>query len=75
MIDYFLSKISKLATSVAGFFSAYVIGWFKGKSHAERKAEDAHRENLENIVGFDDGALADRLRNRARKKDRNKRSG
>lgn len=71
MLDFILDPIRKLVAAATGFFMTYVVGFIRGFKKAENDAVKKENKKLRSNVGVSDSDLSKRLRERAKRKDRN----
>lgn len=70
MFSFIIDSIKRLVARAASLFSVYVVGLFRGYNKAENDAVKKENKKLRSNVGVSDSDLSKRLRERAKRKDR-----
>lgn len=70
MLNAIVRIVSQLVTTVMSWFA-----FRAGVKHEKQKRQDERLNQLNDALGVDDDALARKLRERAKRKDNNKRGG
>lgn len=74
MFEVFISVLGKSLGKLGGFLLVFAGGFLKGKDYVEKKVLKAKAKHLNSRAGLSDTAVADRLRERIKRKlDRNER--
>lgn len=70
MLDFIFTPVKRLLGFLSGLFLTYVIGFRKGVKHEQDKNIKEENKRLKSNLGVSDSALAKRLRDRAKRKDK-----